>query len=154
RVGWAAAGYALLSAGLVEPAELVEAYRRPAVPYPAGPVACDGGATAMIDISDGLVADLGHIARASGVAVDIRRDAFEVPPPLREAARALDAVEPGADPYRWILTGGDDHPLAATFPAQLGPPAGWLTIGVVREGSGVTVDGQPNPGAAGWDHFR
>jgi thiamine-monophosphate kinase len=160
RIGWAAAGYALLAHGLaeparpVEPAGPVEAYRRPIVPYPAGPVACDEGATAMIDVSDGLLADLGHIARASGVAVDLRRDAFEVPEPIQDAARQLRAAGVEADPYRWILTGGDDHPLAATFPAETGPPAGWLPIGVVRPGSGVTVDGEPYPGQPGWEHLR
>src|ERR1019366_1687679 len=65
-LGHAAAGLALLSAG-VRDGPLVTAHRRPAPPYDAGPQAADLGATAMIDISDGLLADLGHIADASGV---------------------------------------------------------------------------------------
>src|SRR5215472_1087300 len=70
-LGHSAAGLALLAAGLAEPAALIAAHRWPHPPYPAGPQAAAMGATAMIDISDGLVADLGHVAEASGVRIDI-----------------------------------------------------------------------------------
>jgi thiamine-monophosphate kinase len=149
RTGWAAAGYTVLSRGFRTPRLLVEAYRRPEVPYAAGPEAAAHGATAMIDISDGLLADLGHVAKASGVAVDLTREAFEVPRQMRDAAQAL-----GVDPYSWILGGGDDHALAATFPATATLPAGWRPVGRVSEGAGMTVDGSPYAGPAGWDHFR
>lgn len=149
RIGWAAAGYTVLSRGFRTPRLLVEAYRRPEVPYPAGPEAARHGATAMIDISDGLLADLGHVATASGVAIDVTRDAFEVPRQMRDAAQAL-----GVDPYSWILAGGEDHALAATFPAAATLPAGWRPIGRVTEGAGVTVDGVAYAGPRGWDHFR
>ncbi|MEU4780044.1 thiamine-phosphate kinase [Micromonospora sp. NPDC023633] len=149
RTGYAAAGLTVLSRGFRTPRLLVEAYRRPEVPYPAGPHAARLGATAMIDVSDGLLADLGHVAKASGVAVDVRRDAFEVPRQMRDAAQAL-----GVDPYSWLLAGGDDHALAATFPSAVALPPDWRPIGRVTEGSGVTVDGQPYDGPAGWDHFR
>jgi thiamine-monophosphate kinase len=150
RIGYAAAGYTVLSRGFRSPKLLVEAHRRPNVPYHAGPAATRLGATSMIDVSDGLLADVGHVASASGVAVDIRRDAFEVPPPMRDAAGAL-----GVDPYTWILTGGEDHALAATFPPGVELPEDWLVIGAVSEGTGVTVDGRPyRDGPTGWDHFR
>ncbi|MEW2374594.1 thiamine-phosphate kinase [Micromonospora sp. M71_S20] len=149
RTGYAAAGLTVLSRGFRTPRLLVEAYRRPEVPYPAGPHAARLGATAMIDVSDGLLADLGHVAKASGVAVDVRRDAFEVPRQMRDAAQAL-----GVDPYSWLLAGGDDHALAATFPSAVALPADWRPIGRVTAGSGVTVDGRPYDGPAGWDHFR
>ena len=149
RTGWAAAGYTVLSRGFRTPRLLVEAFRRPEVPYPAGPEAAGLGATAMIDVSDGLLADLGHVAKASGVAVDLRRDAFEVPRQMRDAAQAL-----GVDPYSWILAGGDDHALAATFPPEVALPERWRPIGRVTEGAGVTVDGEKYAGPAGWDHFR
>jgi thiamine-monophosphate kinase len=127
----------------------VEAYRRPEVPYLAGPEAARHGATAMIDVSDGLLADLGHVAEASGVAVDVRAAAFDLPEPLQAVGAAL-----GADPLRFVLTGGDDHPLVATFPSDVALPERWLPIGSVSEGGGVTVDGAPYEGPAGHVHFR
>jgi thiamine-monophosphate kinase len=150
RLGYAAAGYTVLSRGFRTPKVLVEAFRRPEVPYPAGPAAARLGATAMIDVSDGLVSDLGHIATASGVSIDVTRDAFAVPHQMRDAAAAL-----GVDPYHWILAGGDDHALAATFPADVQLPADWLVVGSVADGGGVTVDGKRYTGGpTGWDHFR
>ncbi len=149
RVGYAAAGYTVLSRGFRSPRLLVDAYRRPEVPYAAGPAAGRLGATSMIDVSDGLIADAGHLAEASGVAIDLHRDAFDVPAQMRDAAGAL-----GLDPYTWILTGGEDHPLAATYPAGTALPEEWRVIGVVGEGSGVTVDGTAYDGPGGWDHFR
>ncbi|MFJ6152923.1 thiamine-phosphate kinase [Micromonospora profundi] len=149
RIGYAAAGLTVLTRGFRTPRLLVEAYRRPQVPYAAGPQAAVLGATAMIDVSDGLLADLGHVAKASGVAIDVRRDVFEVPRQMADAARAL-----GVDPYTWILAGGEDHALAATFPPEVALPPEWRPIGLVTAGAGVTVDGGAYDGARGWDHFR
>lgn len=148
RQGWAAAGLAVLGRGFRSPRVLVEAHRRPQPPYQAGAEAAAAGATAMVDVSDGLLADVGHVATASGVAVDIRAGAFEVAEPLRAVGAAL-----GADPLRFILTGGDDHALVATFPATSSLPEGWLVIGEVREGDGVTVDGEAYEGPGGHEHF-
>lgn len=149
RIGYAAAGLTVLSRGFRSPKLLVDAYRRPQVPYHAGPAAAALGATAMIDVSDGLLADLGHVAAASGIAINLRRDAFPVPDQLRNAAEAL-----GVDPYDWILTGGDDHPLVATFPPGVALPGDWRIIGEAHDGSGVTVDGKAYHGQPGFDHFR
>jgi thiamine-monophosphate kinase len=149
RTGWAAAGYTILSRGFRTPKALVEAYRRPEVPYACGPAAATAGATSMIDVSDGLLQDLGHIATASVVGIDIRTEAFAVPDQMRDAAAAL-----GVDPFRWLLAGGDDHALAATFPAGTDLPEGWRAIGSVHDGTGVTVDRKPWTGGTGWDHFR
>ena len=148
RQGWAAGGLAVLARGFRSPRALVDAYRRPEPPYAAGPSAAATGATAMIDVSDGLLADVGHIADASGVAVDVRTDAFEVAEPLRAVGAAL-----GADPMRFILTGGDDHALVATFPPEVTLPDGWTPIGEVSAGEGVTVDGAAYDGPAGHTHF-
>ncbi|MBB5872187.1 thiamine-monophosphate kinase [Allocatelliglobosispora scoriae] len=151
RLGFAAAGYTVLSRGFRTPKLLVDAYRRPVVPYPAGPLAAVAGATSMIDVSDGLLGDLGHIAAASNVRLDVHRDAFDVPGQMRDAAMAL-----GCDVHHWILAGGDDHAFAATFPASVELPIGWTAIGRVHPAVGtpeVTVDGRTWKGPVGWDHF-
>jgi thiamine-monophosphate kinase len=152
RLGYAAAGYTVLCRGFRSPKVLVDAHRRPEVPYAAGPAAADLGATAMIDISDGLLADLGHVAEASKVAIDLRRDAFPLAQQMRDAAAAL-----GVDPYTWLLAGGDDHALAATFPPDVALPGYWRVVGQVVDSSlpEVTVDGRTfGDGTGGWDHFR
>src|SRR3954453_17686513 len=146
RQGWAAGGLAGLGRGFRSPRILVEASRRPEPPYDEGAAAAEAGATAMIDVSDGLLAEARHLAEASGVAIDVRRDAFEIPEPLHAVGAAL-----GADPIQFILGGGDDHALLATFPDA--PPAGWLVIGSVTSGSAVTVDGAAYDGPTGWTHF-
>jgi thiamine-monophosphate kinase len=147
RQGWAAGGLAVLGRGFRSPRVLVEAYRRPEPPYDAGPAAAAAGASAMIDVSDGLVADAGHLADDSGVAIDLHRSAFDVPEPLQAVAAAT-----GSDPMALILGGGEDHPLLATFDAGA-VPAGWTVIGAVGEGEGVTVDGAAYDGPTGWTHF-
>ncbi|WP_117211856.1 thiamine-phosphate kinase [Allorhizocola rhizosphaerae] len=149
RVGFAAAGYTVLSRGFRTPKLLVDAYRRPEVPYALGPAAARAGATSMIDVSDGLLSDLGHVAAASGVGIDVLPNNFEVPDQMRDAATAL-----GVDIYQWLLTGGDDHALAATFPPGSPLPEGFRAIGEVREGAGVTVAGKRWIGPTGWDHFK
>ena len=154
RTGWAAAGMAVLQRGFRSPRVVVEAHRVPEVPYGQGVVAADAGATAMIDISDGLLADLGHLARASDVIVDLDLAAFEVPDVLQAVAGAT-----GKDPYALLLTGGEDHALAACFPDAGAVPEGWRMVGRTRiavEGEtagAVLVDGRVWDGPAGWDHF-
>ncbi len=148
RQGWAAGGLAVLGRGFRSPRVLAEAYRRPEPPYDAGRVAAEAGATAMIDISDGLLADAGHVASDSGVAIDVHTAAFDVPEPLHAVGAAL-----GADPMQFILGGGDDHALLATFPDAGAVPDGWSVIGAVTAGEGVTVDGAEYDGPTGWTHF-
>ncbi len=152
RQGWAAAGLAVLARGFRSPRKLVEAYQRPDPPYAAGPLAAESGATAMIDVSDGLLADLGHIADDSGVAIDIRRDAFELAEPMQAVGSAL-----GVDPMEFILGGGEDHAIVATFPSDITLPEGFTAIGKVsspgEDGVVVTVDGASYDGPTGWKHF-
>jgi thiamine-monophosphate kinase len=165
-LGASAAGLALLAAGAAAdagadeplPAELaglVARHRRPGPPYAAGPQAAAAGATSMIDISDGLVQDVGHLARAGGVRIDLRTGPLAASPAvpaaeLAAAARRLAA----ADWLTWVLSGGEDHALAATFPADRTVPPGWSVIGSVRPGQGVWVDGSDRADLRGWDHFR
>ncbi|HLN71189.1 MAG TPA: thiamine-phosphate kinase [Streptosporangiaceae bacterium] len=181
-LGRAAAGLALLSAGLYlpggddppqtppapggkpfppDPLGLVTAHQRPEPPYDAGPEAAGLGATTMIDVSDGLLADLGHVAAASGVLIDVSSARLALDDDLLAAARTLDldltkrGSTPGSSPaLAWVLTGGEDHALAATFPPGVALPPRWTVIGEVFAGQGVLVDGQPWAGPAGWDHFR
>jgi thiamine-monophosphate kinase len=148
RQGWAAAGLAVLARGFRSPRAVVVAHQRPEPPYEAGPVAAQAGATSMIDVSDGLVADVGHVAEDSGVAIDIWSGAFEIDEPLHAVGAAL-----GVDPITFILGGGEDHPLVATFPAGTALPDGFRAIGAVSAGDGVTVDGAPYEGDPGWTHF-
>lgn len=154
RLGWSAAGLAALRRGFRTPKVVVDAHRRPEPPYRAGPAAALAGATSMIDVSDGLVADLGHVAAASGVTIGVARSLLEIAAPVAQVAAAV-----GADPFDWVLAGGEDHALAATFPASASIPEGWREIGEVsagettNDGAGrVLVDGT-DYGPGGFDHF-
>ncbi|MGW0227530.1 thiamine-phosphate kinase [Actinopolymorpha singaporensis] len=168
RLGWSAAGLTVLGRGFRSPRVVVEAHRRPEPPYDAGPEAAALGASALIDVSDGLLADLGHVARASGVRIDVDTGTLDVAEPLRAVAAAINA-----DPLAFVLTGGEDHALAATFGPDVELPERWQVVGRVlaaeeqgeREGhpegrpreSGeppVTVNGEEYEGPAGHDHFR
>ena len=137
RLGWSAAGLRLLQHGL-DAGPLVDAHRRPAPPYALGPILAAAGATAMCDVSDGLVADLGHLARASGVGIELDASA------LGNETSTLEEVT-----LEDVLTGGEDHALVATLRGPV--PEGCRAIGRVVAGSGVRVDGEAVPG--GWEHF-
>jgi thiamine-monophosphate kinase len=120
----------------------------PEVPYGQGRIAAECGATAMTDVSDGLVADLGHIADASGVGIDVSAEALAAD----YAALSAAATATQQDAWAWVLGGGEDHALVATFPAEL--PDGWRRIGVVLDGPArVLVDGAPWSGNPGWQSF-
>lgn len=153
RLGWSAAGLAVLGRGFRSPRVVVEAHRRPEPPYDAGPEAATLGATALIDVSDGLVGDLGHIAKASNVVLDLDTKSLEIAEPLQAVAAAI-----GVDPLEFVLTGGEDHALVATFPASTNLPERWRVIGRVaaptdEQPQGVTVNGEKSE-TAGHDHFR
>ncbi|MCE7079920.1 thiamine-phosphate kinase [Streptomyces sp. ST2-7A] len=151
-LGWSAAGYAVLARGFRSPRAFVEAHRRPEPPYAAGPLAAELGATSMTDVSDGLLADLGHIARASHVRINLRSAALDVPAQMSDIGNAV-----GVDPLEWVLTGGEDHAIVATFPPHTKLPARWRRIGEVLPPTAppaVTVDDVLWDRAGGWDHFN
>jgi len=151
RLGWSAAGLAVLSRGFRAPAAVVFAHRVPEPPYAAALTAALAGATSMTDVSDGLLADLSHVAQASAVAMDVHRDALRPHQRLVEVGSAL-----GVDPWTWVLTGGEDHAFVATFPGAQALPEGWVKIGTVASGSGVRVGGVEWPaedGPTGWLAF-
>jgi thiamine-monophosphate kinase len=104
----------------------------------------------MIDVSDGLVRDARRIAAGSGVGLDLDPDLLAPGDQLVAVSRAL-----GADALDWMLTGGEDHALLATFPADSPLPEGYRTIGgVVPSGDAdVLVAGRPWSGSGGFTHF-
>lgn len=149
RLGWSAVGFRLAGKDLGrEHPEVAAAHRRPSPPYGAGPEAAGLGATALIDVSDGLVADLRHIAESSGVAIDVDRSLLSPEPLLRAAAAAV-----SYDPVAAMLSGGEDHALLGTFPPSTVLPGQWRVIGRVAAGAGVTVDRAVWTGGDGWEHF-
>jgi len=111
----------------------LDAQLAPHPPIGAGVVAALAGATSMMDVSDGLALDARRIAEASGVVVD------------------LDATAVGST---MALTGGEDHAMLATFPADVALPDGFRPIGSVREGGAeLRVDGRAYTHRGGWDPY-
>ncbi len=156
-----AAGLALLESGAVLPdsAALIRRYRLPEPRLALGRELC-GLASAGLDVSDGLIADLGHIAEVSQVRLIVEAGAV----PRSQALRALWGDD-SAGVLR-ALTAGDDYELAFTAaPARrqavievAGRTGVAVTqIGRVEAGAGVTLQdasGQPIPvPTAGWTHF-
>lgn len=171
-VGGAAAGLALLEG--LEVSDLSDLARdmlvtcqvRPDPALAAAPAVAAAGASAMIDLSDGLFADLGHVAESSGV--EIRIDGSQVPvvPGVAEVAGALEA-----DPLAFAMTGGEDYVLALTVPAEAFAAADdalieatgfeLIAIGEVRETAGEgprviveTEAGEMQFERGGHDHLR
>ncbi|MEE1617164.1 thiamine-phosphate kinase [Brachybacterium sp. J153] len=150
RLGRSAAGLAAVLAGRDEPAELVAFHHAPEVDLRLG-WTVGRAASAMLDLSDGLVRDGGRIAAASGVVLDL--DPAALTPDiaaLRPSAR--DEAEASA----WVLHGGEEHAMLATFPPGA-VPAGFRVLGAVRppapgEEPTVLLGGERIPGR-GFDHF-
>lgn len=146
-LGRAAAGLSLLLSG---DADAINAYdalvgvqRRPEPPISAG---VGLNATSMLDLSDGLAKDAGRIARASGVRIVIdskELQGFEAM--LDDAAMRL-----GVSSRDWVLGGGEDHSLLATFAAGSQIPRAFKPIGRVETGSGVYLD-EKALAETGWD---
>jgi thiamine-monophosphate kinase len=152
RLGWAAAGLAVLSRGFRSPRALVDAHRRPQPPYAAAVAAAQAGAHALMDVSDGLLLDAQRLARASGVEIEIDSADLVVDEPVASTAAAYNL-----DPLQWVLGGGDDHAFVATFAHDVVPPEPFIIIGRVVDGEEpgrVRVDGAVAEVAAGFEHFR
>ena len=154
-LGRAAAGLALLESGNRDAVsaydDLVNIQRRPNPPIQAGVAAAIAGATAMLDLSDGLARDAARIAKASSVTIQIdpmHLQGFEAV--LEESARAIEA-----NPSDWVIGGGEDHSLLATFPSGATLPRAFKPIGVVlpQGPAPVMLGAQPLP-ERGWDSSR
>jgi thiamine-monophosphate kinase len=148
QLGYSAAGYALWHNAIAGFDELRRRHLVPQPPYGEGRAAAEAGAQAMIDISDGLVGDLRHLAEASGVGIDLSTELLSAD---RDALlSAADAA--GVDAWTWVLGGGEDHALVAAFAGPV--PAGWRVIGHVLDAPArVLVDGAEWRGYAGWQSF-
>jgi thiamine-monophosphate kinase len=157
--GRAAAGLALLESETdvhsltPEQRVLLDVQCRPQPPLSAGPLARAAGASAMLDISDGLLRDGSRLATASNAVLDL--DPQELKRMGEVLAPASDLL--GLDPLEWVLGGGEDHGLLATFPPGIQLPPGFTAIGSVQapginESPGVKIAGQA-AGTGGWDHF-
>jgi thiamine-monophosphate kinase len=150
-LGWSAAGLAVLERGdpdlIRAHRSVVDAHLRPQPPYGYGRAAAMAGATAMIDVSDGLLADLQHVLDASGVGADLRR-------PMCADVVAAAALDLRVDASAWLVGGGEDHALLFTLPAALSPPEHPLLarLGTVTAVSGVRIDGAAAR-PIGFDHF-
>jgi thiamine-monophosphate kinase len=160
-LGQAAAGMALLASGRRGGADegLVGAFLRPQPALAAGPAAARAGASAMMDVSDGLLRDASRLARSSAVVLDLEPLERSVPDDLHRLRDVAARME--IDPGTWVLTGGEDHGMLATFPAGTALPEPFRPLGTVRSPDAehpagtVLVGGAPPAVASlGWDHFR
>jgi thiamine-monophosphate kinase len=163
ELGGAAAGLALLRAASADPAaraladrfpRLVEAHRRGVARVREGEAAATSGARAMIDISDGLIADAGHLCERSGVGAIL--EGRSVP-----TAIGVAEVEEWAGTAGLALSGGDDYELCMAIPPEgvdvvtrAIAPTALSVIGRFVEGGSVEISGAEIPGQAGWDSFR
>ncbi|HVE73744.1 MAG TPA: thiamine-phosphate kinase [Mycobacteriales bacterium] len=142
-LGASSAGLARCLAGSFE-GPLVAAHRRPAPPYALGPALASLGATAMCDVSDGLVSDLHNVCAASGVRAELDLSLLPVADGL------------GAEDLDHVLYGGEDHGLLATVRPEAVPAAealGLVAIGRITAGAGVSGDGT-ELAPRGYEHFR
>lgn len=147
-LGRAAAGLHLLFGGADARGDdaLVATQLAPSSPIAAGVAAAQAGATAMMDLSDGLLLDGDRMAAASGVALEFDRALLQEDiAPLTERF-GIELAE------QFVLGGGEDHSLLATFPAAVALPQPFRRIGTVRAGCGTLVDGEAAD-PAGWDPF-
>ena len=141
------------------PGVLIEAHTHPTPRLIEGVwLARLSGVHAMIDISDGLVSDLGHIVERSGVGIAIEREKLPLSPEIQAYADEINV-----DFHEYALGGGEDYELALTvhceeaqnlcerFTETFNLPL--TAIGVVKsEGAGVWVDGKQSP-VQGYNHF-
>ncbi|QYH19827.1 thiamine-phosphate kinase [Corynebacterium aquatimens] len=153
RLGYSAAGLALLQhaaeTGIPVPERfepLVQAHQVPHITPGRGVVARSAGATAMTDNSDGLIKDFSTMARRSGVGIELSAVALSPDKILVDAARYLNA-----DPWQWVLCGGEDHTLIGT--CDRSAPVGFRSIGTVTRQEGVRIDGKEPAYTGGWESF-
>lgn len=164
RTARPAAGDAPQTSGPLDAATaraLVDRHRRPLPRLTAGRALAAAGATAMIDLSDGLATDGRHLARASDVALEIDADALPIAAGVADAAAragTAPAGEAGAAARRLAIAGGEDYELLFTIPAERWDAAAAAVgdlpltrLGRALEGEGLQFTG---PDAADLDAIR
>lgn len=153
-LGRSGAGLAAIGAGAAENlGDLVAWHNAPDPDLAVGWRVAPAAATAMIDVSDGLVRDAGRLAAAGELVVDLDRTALEAD--VRQLAAAGEQLQ--LDPWSWVLHGGEEHALLATFPPDAVPepfrPIGNMSTPQEGAAAGtVRLDGDPVV-TEGWDHF-
>ena len=149
NIGYSAAGFALLDAGVTIPEALeplARAHQVPQLTPGRGVVARAAGATAMTDNSDGLIRDLSRLTERSRVGMDLSSLAIAPDDLLNQAGDLLDV-----DPWQWVLSGGEDHTLLGTCDGSA--PVGFRSIGTVTRTPGVRIDGHEPDYTTGWESF-
>ncbi|EEH64233.1 thiamine-phosphate kinase [Gleimia coleocanis DSM 15436] len=150
-LGYSYAGLQLLQRGNEQPefALFKQIFKTPQPPLEMGPLAALAGATALMDVSDGLSSDLARLAKASQVSVLLSKTALSAFTAPLEAV----AVSLGRSALDLVLNGGEDHALLACFPAGIEVPSGFTVIGSVEAGGAEVWLDSEKLSESGWDHF-